>query len=90
MLLGIWKNIEDLETHINLNELEVILDAARDKEHRHNRFMAMLKGIDIDAPAKEEAKERFDRAKMRAESRLTGRSSEELELDSLGIEIETE
>lgn len=82
--------MEDLEIHLTLNELEMIIDASREKEYRQNKFLAALKGIDLDAPAKEDIKERFDRAKMRAEARLTGKSAEELELDSLGIEVETD
>ena len=34
-------------------ELIATLKAIYEKEHRHNRFMASLKGIDIDKPSSE-------------------------------------
>lgn len=90
MLLGIWTNIEDLEEKINLEELMVILDAARERDYRNQRFMASLQGIDIDAGAKEAAQERLDRIKQRANAKLSGKTEEELEWSELGMEFEIE
>ena len=50
--------------------------------------MAGLKGIRLDDPA-EDNKDRFERVKRRVESKLSGRSQEELDFDDLGIDIET-
>lgn len=90
MLLGIWKNVEDLELSISLNELEMILDAARDLEHRRNKFAAALKGIDIDAPTQEESKAAFERARVRADAVLKGVNPEHAEYEAMGIDIEVE
>jgi len=90
MLLGIWKNIEDLEMNISLDELKVILDAARDRDYRNQRFMAAIQGIDIDKGAKEDAAEALERVKMRAAARLQGKSVEQLEFDELGLDVEIE
>lgn len=85
MLLGLWRNIEDLENSLCLEELEAIIKASREKEHRHQKFMAALKGIDLDE--NDEAKERFEAVKRRAEARMTGKSEEQLELAEFGLEI---
>ena len=90
MLTGNWKNIEELEEVISLDELNLLVNALREKEHRHNRFMAALKGIDIDEGSSESAEERFERAKRRAESKLSGVSEEELEMSDFGLDITVE
>jgi len=90
MLLGIWKNIEELEESINLDELRVILKASNEREMRHNRFMAAIQGIDIDKDDEAESQEAFERAQRRAEARLSGRSENEIEFDEFGLDIEIE
>lgn len=84
-MLGIWRNIEELEESLNLRELEAIVKAARDREHRNNKFMAALKGINLDED--DDAKERFEAVKRRAEARMSGKSEEQLELAEFGLEI---
>lgn len=88
MLLGIWKSIDELEENITLQELEKILDASREKKHQENKFMAALKGINIDEDVN--AKDKFDEVSRRAEARLSGKSTEELEFASFGIDFDTE
>jgi hypothetical protein len=90
MLLGIWKNVEELELSITLNELEMILDAAREQEHRRNKFAAALKGIDIDAASQEESRDAFERVRARANARLNGGNPEHAEYEAMGIDIEVE
>lgn len=90
MLLGIWKNVEDLEMNINLDELQLILDAAREAEHRRHRFMAAIQGIDIDKGARGESKEKFDAVQQRVNARLQGKTTEQLEYDALGLDVEIE
>jgi hypothetical protein len=90
MLLGVWKNVEDLELNINLHELEAIIEAAREREHRRNKFFAALKGINLDAAQNEDVKDRFENVKLRAEARRTGQDPETLEYESLGLDVETD
>lgn len=90
MLLGIWKNIADLEECLSLPELKAILSASREQEHRRNKFMAALKGINLDEGAAKDAKEKFDEVQRRAQSRLTGIDTEQLEMDEFGLDIEIE
>jgi hypothetical protein len=80
--------VEDLEMHITLEELTLLLDAAREREHRQNRFMAALKGIDIDKD--NDIQDRFNEVQRRAEARLTGKSAETLEWDEFGIDVDDE
>ena len=90
MLLGIWKNVEDLEMHISLDELKMILDASRERDHNRNRFMAAIQGIDIDKDAKNSAREKFDAVQQRVNAKLQGKSTEQLEYDELGLDVEIE
>lgn len=89
MLLGIWKNVEDLEESLNLEELEAIVLAARDREDRNNRFMAAIQGIDLDAGTKD-TQSKFEEVQRRVEAKLTGKSEQSLELDMFGLDIEIE
>jgi hypothetical protein len=52
-LLGHWKNYDELESNLSLEELMVTLNASRDKEHRNMKFLAAMQGIDIDEDSKE-------------------------------------
>lgn len=78
LLIGTWKNIEDLEDHLTLEELELIVKSSREKEHRMMKFYAAFKGVDLDEGSKEEAAEVFARAQRRAEARLQGKTDEEI------------
>ncbi len=90
MLLGLWKNIEELERYVSLKELELILKEARDKEHRHHRFLAAIQGIDLDAQSEQSSKDRFEAAQRRATATLQGKSSEEVELEEIEMDYEVE
>lgn len=87
MLLGHWKNIRELESELNLNELELIVGAARDREMRQQRFMAALKGINLDEG---EAVNKVDEIKRRIEAEQAGVSVDQLDFMDMGIEIESE
>jgi hypothetical protein len=47
-LLGHWKNYDELESNLSLDELMATLNAARDREHRERKFLAAMQGIDLD------------------------------------------
>ena len=90
MLVGKWRNVEDLEESLNLEELKMLIDAKREQEHRHHKFLAAIQGIDIDADNKSGAEERFEEIRRRVESQLTGASEEQLELAVFGLDVESE
>lgn len=47
-MLGIWKDFGDLEDNLSMAELTAILTAQREQEHRRNKFLAAIQGIDLD------------------------------------------
>ena len=87
MLLGRWSNFDDLEEELSLGELIAILDAAREREERHNRFMAALKGIRLE---ESDAEARFKEVQVRAEARRRNVSEDKVVFDQIGIKIEDE
>lgn len=99
MLLGLWKNIEDLEASISLDELHAIIDAARERRYHEMKFAAGLKGISLDDDEEEAetGEEALERLKRRAEARLSGKTEEEIENEvtrstfaDFGLDIEVE
>lgn len=88
--MGIWKNIQELEEALNLEELKAIIGASREREHRQNKFAAALKGIDLDEGEKEAIKERFDAVQRRVRAKLTGANEKALELDEIAFDFEEE
>jgi len=52
--LGQWKNFDELESTLTVEELLKILDASREREHENRKFLAALKGIDLDKDNKPE------------------------------------
>lgn len=48
MLLGIWKDYEELEKSLSMPELFAILEAKRESDYDHKRFLAAIQGVDLD------------------------------------------
>lgn len=48
-LLGNWKNYDQLEEELSIDELLATLDAYRKEKRDERKFLAALQGIDIDA-----------------------------------------
>jgi hypothetical protein len=47
-LLGVWKNYDELETSLSIQELMAILSTSRELNYEEKRFMAALQGVDLD------------------------------------------
>jgi hypothetical protein len=47
-LLGHWKNYDELESNLCLEELLLTVKASRDKEDRDKKFLAAINGVDIE------------------------------------------
>jgi hypothetical protein len=47
-LLGNWKNYDQLEEELSIDELLATLDAYRKQKRDERKFLAALQGIDID------------------------------------------
>lgn len=80
-----------MEENLSLPELEHILKAAREAEYRRQKFAAALKGVNLDEQ-REEAGDALTYADVerRVKAKLAGKSEEQVELDEVGIGVETE
>jgi hypothetical protein len=47
-LLGHWKNFDELESSLSIDELNALLKASRDKEEREMKFFAAINGVELD------------------------------------------
>lgn len=89
-MLGLWKNITELETSISLPELEVIIKEARDKEQRHHRFLAAIQGIDLDKHIDNDGEDRVEAAKRRIAAKQAGKSEVEADFDAFNMDYAIE
>ena len=46
--LGIWKNFDELESSISMEELMQILSITRELDYNEKKFIAALQGVDLD------------------------------------------
>jgi hypothetical protein len=47
-LTGQWKNFDELESNLSLDELNAVVNAIRKKDYEDKKFFAAIQGIDID------------------------------------------
>jgi hypothetical protein len=47
-ILGIWKNYDELESSISIEELMAILSAKRELDYEEKKFLAALQGVDLE------------------------------------------
>jgi len=81
-----------MEEALSLEELMATLNASKEREHRERKFMAALKGIDLDANEKREAMERVREEMERLEDERGPSASSQLEnpLTAWGISVQEE
>ena len=48
-LTGHWKNFDELESNLSLDELMAIIEIIRKKDNDDKRFLAAINGVDLDA-----------------------------------------
>lgn len=77
MLLGNWRNFEELEDSLSYPEVEAMVKAKREVEHRHLKWQAALQGIDIDKNKTAED-DPVERIKRRIRAKQQGVGEEEL------------
>lgn len=70
-LLGIWKNIDELEKSISLPELTEILSTHNEQEYNNRRFFAAIQGVDLEG-GKEEEEDPWEAMKARVASKASG------------------
>lgn len=69
-LLGIWKDYEDLEKSLCMQELSAILEAKRDADYQDKKFMAAIQGVDLDAQSGK--KDEWEELKARVAAKVSG------------------
>lgn len=79
-----------METNLSLPELEAILDAERERQYNQNKFLAALKGINLEGAAAKSAEEKVEEIKNRVAAKLAGKDVETYELETLGLGVEVE
>lgn len=82
--------MDELESNVSLPELELILTAARDKEHRQQRFQAALKGVNLDDTKSDGGKTKFEEIQEKAIAELKGKDVEQMSLEELGFAVISE
>ena len=84
-----WKNFDELEENITVEELNHILEAAREQEYERKKFAAALKGIDLDEKNNRGNADTptFEDIKRRAEAKARGMTEEQIELADIGIAV---
>lgn len=77
----------ELEESLTLEELDLLIKVKRERDYEERKFLAALKGIDLD----DNKDSTFDEVKMKAEAALAGKSENEYIFeDVIGIDIEEE
>ena len=52
-MLGHWKNFDELESTLSLEELTALLDVSRKKDYEDKKFYAAIQGVELDGNSKE-------------------------------------
>jgi len=47
-LLGIWKDYDELEKSLSMQEITSILNIKREEDYAHKKFLAAMQGVDLD------------------------------------------
>ena len=52
-LAGHWKNFDELESNLSIEELNAVVDAIRKKDYEEKKFLAALQGVDLEEQSRE-------------------------------------
>lgn len=66
MLLGNWKNFDELEESLSYPEVIAMVEAKRDVERANMKFQAAIQGIDIDKDKQQDDPVEAIKRKVRA------------------------
>jgi hypothetical protein len=64
-LLGIWKDYDDLETSLSMQELMATLEAKREEDYAHKKFLAAIQGVDLDKQSGKSETNKWEEMKAR-------------------------
>ena len=68
-ILGIWKNYDELETSLSINELMEILSRNRELDYEEKRFFAAIQGVDIEKGTEKDSQKKWEDMKARVFSK---------------------
>ena len=71
-LLGIWKDYEDLESSLCMQELSAILEAKREADYQDKKFMAAIQGVDLDEQTGRREENPWEAMKARVAAKTSG------------------
>ena len=71
-LLGIWKDYEDLETSLCMQELSAILESKREADYQDKKFLAAIQGVDLDAQTGKTEANPWEEMKARVAAKVSG------------------
>lgn len=77
-MLGIWKDYEDLESSLCMEELTEILNTKREIEYNDKKFMAAMQGVDLDKQSGKQKEDPWEAMKARVFSRGMATSSKDI------------
>jgi len=86
-MIGQWRNFQEMEDNLSLDELIAILDAHREDQYQRNKFLAAIQGIDLEG---ENNKDKVEEIKLRVRARQAGMHEDDLEVMEVGFGIEEE
>lgn len=82
-LLGNWKNYDELESSISIQELMSILTSIRELDYQEKRFLAAIQGIDIDAKPGDKPKGQKEWEDMKARVFSGGKATDSRDILAL-------
>lgn len=77
-----------MENTLTIEELQLLMEAKSDEIYREHRFLAAMKGIDLDEETKSD--DVFDKVRIKAAADLAGKTEDEFVFDMIGIDVATE
>lgn len=93
MLLGNWKNFDELEDSLSYPELVAMVEAQREKDRRDMKFQAAMQGIDLDKN-KQDDEDPVERIKRKMRAKQEGLNPDVLKMKdaatTAGFKVEIE
>lgn len=80
-LLGIWRDYDELESSVSMQELMAILEAKRESDYQDKKFLAAIQGVDLDKQSGKSEQNKWEEMKARVFSR--GRTSDSNDITAL-------
>lgn len=80
-LLGIWRDYDELESRLSMQELTTTLNAKREADYKEKKFLAAMQGVDLDAQTGKSEGNAWE--KMKAKFFSGGKTSDSNDITAL-------